>query len=137
MKITTSIDMSGPFFEGDPTKKLHQNLDALKEAMAREGAEDVRTQLRATQGTRAPVRRLAPTHVSDHIIGRTRSLAGKRWVVTAVVGVNNSGFTPKQGKSLMAAARVVEARTHVFRRTTGRLRRLRAINRAELSKGLE
>lgn len=133
--IATTIDLSGPFFRKDPTKTFRQNIRVLMDAIAAEGEEDVKAQLRAGNAGRKPIRRLGD-HTSDHVIGRTRSLKGKRWAVTAVVSVNNSGYSRAQGVSLMAAASSVESRTHAFRRTAARLRKARAVNSVELTKGM-
>lgn len=136
MKIATTIDLSGPFFTKDVTKTLNENIVLMLEAVAEEGELDVRDQLVATQEGRLPISRLGD-RVSDHVRGRVVSLASKHWQRTAVISVNNSGFGPYEGRSLMAAASKVEGATHAFRRTTSRLKRARAVNRAELMKGLE
>lgn len=134
-KIAQTITLDGPFFTKDPAKTFRQNVRVLMDAIAAEGEEDVRAQLRQGQGSRAPIFALND-RVSDHAIGRTRSLTGRRWAVSAVISVNNSGFTKKEGTSLMAAASSVEQRTRAFKRTTSRLRRAKAINSAELLRGL-
>lgn len=134
--IATTIDLSGPFFKVDPVKTFRANVQTLMEAVAKEGEGDVKAQLRAGNGSRKPIAALGG-HVSDHVVGRVRSLSGKRWQVTAVVSVNNSGLTAKGGISLMAAASEVERQTKAFRRTTARLRKARALNTAELLKGLK
>jgi hypothetical protein len=135
-KITTTIDTSGPFFAHDPTKTFRQNARELMDAVADAGQIDVRAQLRAGRASRKPISELDDDHVEDYVIGRTRNLAGRRWAVSAVVSVNNNGFSPKQGIALMAAAAVVERQTHAFRRTTGRIRRARGVNLDELMKGV-
>lgn len=135
-KITTSIDLSGPFFQRDPAKTFRQNVRRLMDAVAAEGEADVKAQLQQGEGSRAPMRGISPTRVSAHVIGRTRSMTGKRWAVTAVVSVNNSGFSKRQGTTLMAAASLLEGRSRVFRRTAARLRKARAVNQAELLKGI-
>lgn len=135
MKIATSIDKTGPFFTHDPAKTFRQNARVMLEAVAAEGQEDVRVQLRAGESTRAPIN-LLRDRVADHAIGRVRSLSGKRWALTAVISVNNSGFSRREGISLMAAAASVERRFHPFRRTASRLRSARAVNQAELAKGM-
>lgn len=134
-KITTTIDLSGPFFRSDPRRTFRQNIRVLMARVAEEGEADVKAQLRQGEGARAPIFALGD-RVSDHAIGRVTSLVGKRWAVSAVISVNNSGFTKKQGISLMAAASSVEKRTHAFRRTTTRLRKARAVNAAELLRGI-
>lgn len=135
MKITTTIDKTGPFFRNDPAKTFRQNIRVMMDAVEREGASDVRAQLRAGEGGRAPISHNMG-RVSGHVVGRTHSLAGKRWAVTAVVSVNNSGFSRTQGIALMAAASRVEGQTHAFRKTAGRVRRMRAMNTDELLKGI-
>ena len=134
-RITTTIDVSGPFFHADIRKTFRQNARTLMEAIAREGEADVRAQLQAGSGARQPIRQIGD-RVSDHVHGRAAALRGKAWSLHAVVSVNNSGFSARQGISLMAAAAQVERGTGAFRRTASRLRRARAVNNAELAKGL-
>jgi hypothetical protein len=132
----TTIDLSGPFFRHDPVKTFRQNVRVLMDAIAAEGEKDVRAQLVAGNSRRAVIRRIGD-HTSDHVVGRTRSLAGTRWATTAVVSVNNSGWSQAQGISLMAAASSVEGRTHAFRKTKNRIGRTRKTNMSELLKGIE
>lgn len=134
-KFVTTIDRSGPFFTKDPGKTFRKNILTMMDAIAAEGEADVKAQLRSGNAGRAPISAIGD-HVSEHAVGRTRSLNGKRWEVTAVVSVNNSGLTRAEGISLMAAASLVERRTHAFRRTAQRLRRARGINVTELLKGI-
>ena len=137
-KIATTIDMSGPFFRHDPRKTFRQNVRVMMAAIAAEGEDDVRAQLEAGQDRRAPISAgVQPARVSAHVVGRVQSLVGHPWAVTAVASVNNSRLTKRQGIALMAAASVLERREHAFRRTAARLRRARAVNKAELLKGLQ
>lgn len=133
--IKSTIDLSGPFFAADFGRVYGKNVERMMEAFAREGEADVRNTLRAGEAGRAPIRQLGD-HTSAHAVGRVESLSGKHWHAFAVVSVNNSGFSAKQGISLMAAASRVEGVTHAFRRTAGRLRKARALNAAELIKDL-
>jgi hypothetical protein len=135
-KLTTTIDRSGPFFEHDPAKTVRQNGQVLIARVAEEGAADIIAQLQAGESRRAPISRTSGDRVSAHVIGRTQSLTGKPWQMTAVVSVVNRGLSRAEATALMAAASEIEGRAHVFRRTTSRLRRSRAVNRAELLKGL-
>lgn len=136
-RLATSIDLKGPFFQKDPRKTFRQNARVLMDALAREGQEDVRVQMRQGQAGRAPISAdVRPARVADHVVGRTTSLKGRRWALTAVVSVQNSGLSESKAIALMAAASRVEAKTHAFRRTTGRIKRSRKINTAELMKGL-
>ena len=135
--VVTTIDMSGPFFKHDPGKTFRQNIRVLMDALSEEGESDVKAQLKAGEGDRYRISNaVKPSRVSGHVVGRTTNLRGKPWEVTAVVSVQNAGFTKKQAVSLMAAASWVESQTHAFRKTTNRLRRARKINAAELLKGI-
>jgi hypothetical protein len=133
--MVTTIHLGGPFFRKDPTKTFRGNVRVMMAAVAAEGEADVKAQLAAGEGGRLPIRRLG-NRVRHHVVGRTRSIAGKQWAVTAVVSVNNSRFTKAQGISLMAAAASVESRVHAFRKTKNRIGRSRKTNMAELLKGL-
>jgi hypothetical protein len=135
-KITTTIQKTGPFFAKDPGKTFRQNARILMAAVAFEGERDVRAQMQAGNARRRPISRLGG-HASDHVLGRTAGISGRPWAVSAVVSVRNTGFSPIQGVSLMAAASRVEQETHAFRRTTSRIRRSRAANLEELLKGIE
>jgi hypothetical protein len=136
-RVVTTIELSGPFFRRDPRKTFRQNVREMMAAVAVEAEQDVRAKMRAGEASRRPMRGIAPNRVSRWVVGRVRSRAGRKWEVTAVVSVNNSGLTKRQGITLMAAAARVEMRTKAFRRMTARMRRARAINQAELLKGLQ
>lgn len=133
---TTSIKFDGPFFTGDPAKTFRTNIRAFMDTVAAEGEADVKAQMAVGTGSRAPIRALPAQRVSDHVRGRTKALDGKRWAVTAVVSVNNSGFSAREGISLMAAASRVESQTGAFRRTASRLRRVAKQAGAVLLKGI-
>jgi len=133
---TTTIKFDGPFFTGDPAKTFRQNIRALMDVVAAEGEADVKAQMAVGASGRAPIRALPAQRVSDYVRGRTVSLTGKRWAVTAVVSVNNSGFSKREGISLMAAASRVEGQTGAFKRTTARLRRVAKQAEAVLLKGI-
>ena len=131
----TSITKTGAFWTADIAKTMARNKKDLMDWIAAEGEKDVRGQLRAGEGSRYPIGSgVKPNRVSAHVRGRTRSIKGKEWKVTAIVSVNNSGFTKKQGIALMAAASWLESQVHAFRRTAGRLRRARP--KVDLLKGL-
>ena len=131
----TSIRKDGPFFHGDPAKTFRENAHDLMLAVAREGAADVRGQLAAGNSSRRPIARLGD-HVSDHVEGELRKRpSGPNYQVT--VFVRNRGLSVKDAVSLMAAASVVESKVHAFRKSKGRMARARAVNSAELLKGLQ
>jgi hypothetical protein len=136
-RSVTTINKSGPFFKYQPGKTFRQNIRVLTKAIAAEGESDVKAQLRAGESGRLPLGGgIRPGRVSGHVVGRTSSLRGKPWEVTAVISVNNSGFSQKQGIKLMAAASWLESQGHEFRKTKNRIGRMRKINAAELLKGI-
>jgi hypothetical protein len=131
----TTLKRTGPFFHGDPSKTFRQNAHDLMEAVAREGAADVRGQLRMGDAGRLPVNGTS-RHVSDYVAGELRKApAGPNY--RAVTFVRNRGLSKIRGISLMAAASWVESQVHAFRKSKGRMARSREINSAELLKGLQ
>ncbi len=136
MKITTTIDVSGPFFTHDPAKTFLGNVHTLLEAIAQEGQQDVDAQLEASESGRAPLAS-GKGRVRDFVRGRVESIGGKPWHLNVVISPDRSGLDARDAIGLYAAASRIEGREHVFRRTTTRLRRGNALNRAELTKGLE
>lgn len=128
------VDFKGSFFRGDPRKKVEQNIADLMDALADEADRDVTVQVRVGEAGRRPISSgVQPARVAQHVVGRP---AGRPHTA-AVVSIRNRGFSRKQGIALMAAASRVESKTHAFRRTAGRIRRARAIIRANLAKGLD
>ena len=131
----TSLKKDGAFFDHDPAKTFRENAHELMTAVAREGAADVRGQLRVGNADRAPIRKLGD-HVSDHVTGELRrSPSGPMY--SAVVFVENRGYDRQKAVSLMAAASRVEGRVHAFRKTKGRISRVRGVNMDALLKGIE
>lgn len=127
------VDFGGPFFERDPAKTFRANVRDFMDAVATEGGKDVRSQIDAKRGAMPQ----STGHTAAHVRGRTSSLAGKRWMVTAVVSMDTRGMTRAQAIRTQAAASSVEERFHPFRRTTAAVRRGRAIQTANLLKGIE
>lgn len=130
-RFISSITKTGPLFTADIDKTLGENFRTLMEAIAREGEADVRAQSPAgafSQGVR----------------GRVESLHGKRWYRNAVVSQTyiypwsvphgQRGFKGRDEAQYRGGK--LEGRRHMFRRTASRLRSARAINQAELAKGL-
>jgi hypothetical protein len=122
----TSIDLSGPFFQGDPAKKLSDNIQTMLEAIAKEGEADVKAQA-------ASHRRSGAFYAG--IEGRVRSLGGRHWLRTAVISQTHVYAWPSGGSKQYRGGKL-EAKYHMFSTTASRLRRSRAVNRAELTKGL-
>jgi hypothetical protein len=136
-KVQQRIEFSGPFFEKDPASTFRQNARLMLAGVAREGEAAIQSALQAGQGGRARISHgVTPDQVSEHAIGRVHNLSGKRWVMTAVISVNNRGFSQQQGVALMAAAASLESRYHIFRQTASALRSSRAQAVADLTAGL-
>ena len=126
MPRATTIDLSGPFFEQDPTRTLSKNIQTMLEAVEEEGAADVEAQAASHQRTGA---------FYAGIEGRVRSVAGKHWLRTAVISETHVYPWPGGGSKQYRGGKL-EARYHMFRTTASRLRRARAVNTAELTKGM-
>lgn len=134
-RITTSVELSGPFFEYDPAKRLGENIETMMAAIAREGEEDVQSRVASAGYAGGPFYR--------GIRGRVRSMTGRRWYRTAVVsqtyvypwGVHGSRGFSGRGEAEYRGGKL-EARHKFFRKTTTRLRKARAVNYAELARGL-
>lgn len=136
-KIATSLDLSGPFFRVDPRKTFRANARAMLQAIAEEAAKDIQTQMQAGEAGRAFIR-VGGGRVSAQVQGYASGVrSGNKWALTSRVHILNSGLSKSRAISLHAAAARIEARSHPFRRTAGRMRRAKAINRAELLKGLQ
>lgn len=136
VRSTANVDFSGPFFQKDVTKTIFQNIERMMQGLAEEGATAARAGLRTGSGGRALVRELGD-RVADHVIGRTTSRVGNRWVSAAVVQVYNEGLSAAESRSLMAAASYVEKRTRAISRVTRQLRSSREALRANLTAGIE
>lgn len=136
-RVSSQIDISGPFFTYDPKKRFRQNIRALASQVADVGAEDVRQQFRAGEPGRALVSSgVQPARVSGHVVGRTQNWSGRRWAVTAAISVTAHGLPARQAVALMAAASNLEGRLHAVRKTATRIRRSKRVNTAELLKGI-
>lgn len=124
MKIESQL--RGPFFRADPGRRFRENARVSMRQVARDGARRAIALLRAGQGRRRPLS--IGGRVADHIIGRTASLTGRRWQVTAVVSVNAAGVSGRDRVALYGAAARVERETHAFRDATESIRRIRFEN---------
>jgi hypothetical protein len=129
----TRVDFSGPFFQRDPARTIRDNIRDLMAALAEEGERDVRGQIEQRAGS-------MPNWTGwtrDHVKGRTASLSGKRWAVTAVVSADSSGMSGATAIRTKAAAASIERRWGPFRKTSTTMRRARAAINANLTKGIE
>lgn len=136
MTFKSSITREGPFFRSDPRRTFRQNARRMLARVAEEGRADIIAQLAATSGRRAPISGIGG-RVAQHVVARSTAITGKPWQVTAVVSVNTTGMTREASIATRAAGAEIEKRHHAFRRTTGRLRRARAVQTAELLRGLQ
>ena len=143
----STIDYSGPFFTKDPGKTFEENIDAMMKAMAMEAWKDVRAQIYQRQPqmpywTGFSTKRIARRMIHPWKTGRAYSLV---WASTdglpgrpeaRAASGNRSQFRGNAAAIVHAAQATIEARWHPYRKTTNRLRRSRAVNRAELTKGM-
>lgn len=125
-RAATTISLSGPFFERDPAKTLSENIQTMLEAVAEEGERDVKAQAASHIYTGA---------FQAGVEGRVRSIAGKHWLRTAVVSQTHVYRWPNGGPKQYRGGKL-EARYGMFKRTATRLRSSAAVNRAELTKGM-
>ena len=135
--LYTTIDLSGPFFTKDPSKTFRANARSMMRALVIEAQVDIDAQLIPGDSSRAEVSALGG-HVSSRVAAGVPYTPGhsKTGAILANVYVPNWGYTPKQARSLMAAYSRVAKTTGAFKRTAQRLRKAKALNVAELLKGL-
>jgi hypothetical protein len=127
------VDFTGPFFTKDPAKTVRENIGEMMDRLAAEGERDVKQQIEGRSGS-------MPYYTGwtrDTVRGRTESLSGKSWAVSAVISTDTSGMNARDAIRTKAAAAGIEARWHPFRRTTSAIRRSKAVLAANLTKGLE
>jgi hypothetical protein len=135
--VTASVALSGPFFTKDPGKTIGENIERLMEEIAKRGAEDARRGFASGSGSRQVISRLGD-RVADHVIGRVvarPSKGGRRWHAAGVVQVYNEGLSDVQGRSLMAAASILEGRTNTIRKVARNMGA--ALRKIDLTKGLD
>ena len=122
-KVT--VNLSGPFFQRDPGKTLYANIGRMLEGLAEEGERLVKSRYPVFTGAG-----------QRGVVGRTRSLTGKRWAVSAVVSQTHV-YPWTNGGSKQYRGGKTEARVHMFRDTARALRQSRAVLTANLTAGLE
>lgn len=126
-RLISTIELSGPFFTKDVKKTFQANVRAMLEAMAEEGQTDVQSQFTGHIDTGEGV---------SGVKGRVHGLSGKPWEQTMVISQQHI-YPWAHGGSKQYRGGRLEAKVHMFRRTATRLRKSRAVNVAELTKGLE
>ncbi len=131
-RSTKSVAFSGPFFTKDPVKTFRQNVRSLMDAVATEGESAVRSEIESHAGQ---MRRYTG-HTARSVRGRTSSLSGKRWQVSAVVSTDTGGMDRTEAIRTKAAGASIERRWHPFRRVASALRRSKAAISADLTKGM-
>lgn len=131
--VAVSVELSGPFFTKDPGKTLRQNVRDLMDAMAEWMESEVRDDITAHAGD-------MHTYTGwtwAHTVGRTHSLAGKRWGTWAKVSANTGGMGRSDAIRTKAAAATIERRWHPYRNVKSAAYRARPLITADLTKGLE
>lgn len=131
-KISSHIDFSGPFFKHDPSATFLANVEHMMAAVAEEGERDVRQQLAAGEGRRKPLS--VGGRLSTNVFGRVRGrVAWRRW---AAISPYEPTHSATEAIAIYAAASGVEQKVHAFRHTATAMRKARAVNAAELLKGI-
>lgn len=148
VRVTSTVNLSGPFFERDPAGRLKANFADMMAVVAAEMERDVAAQISARRGSMPGWSGFALSRV----VGRTKALDGKPWALTAVVSLNYQGLSAADARRLMAegAGRHtprsirpngttlgIEQRWHPFRRTARSTRAAIKAQTVNLTKGLE
>jgi hypothetical protein len=132
-RVSLRSQFSGPFFKGDARRKVRANMRRAMEHVAERGASAARGEMAAAMATMKE-----PTGWTlAHILGRTSSLRGKAWQVSAVVSVNTFGMSRKDAIRLRASGASIERRYRVFRKVTNAIKRERKRVAEEVLKGLQ
>lgn len=140
-KAGITVRFDGPFFTGDPAKKIDENRRQLMADIAQWGEARVKERLTGAGSGRT----------RNAYRGRVVSLSGKTWHQTAVISPNTTGLSSTEARSIMAAAHELEyghapgrhrhdplgrgRGRHAISRTKAELTRWRR-NMAEILKGL-
>ncbi len=121
----TTIRFTGPFFTVDPAKTVRRNIRGMIAALVKEGEKDVEDHYPTLTGRgKAGIRGV----VSRDIDG-PRGLRGTIFQSHVYAWAGRSQGNYRGGKT--------EAKYHMFRRTASRIRGMRAVVGADLTKGLE
>jgi hypothetical protein len=131
LKLTGTIRYEGPFFTQDPGRTFAQNARAMMAAIAAEGEADVKARIASI-----PPRGVDTGETRRKFVGRVASHSGRRWRATAVIGIPNVGMDADEAIHTYAAMASIERRYGPVAATSRALRQARAINAAELLKGI-
>jgi hypothetical protein len=137
----TTISYDGPFFTKDPGDTFEENVDTMLRAMAKEGAEDVRAQINARSGSMERSTGWSAAHIAARHNIPWRE--GKGYTLVWVSTDGMEGSMAERTKAAVAGRRKehpalgIEDRWHPFRVTKNRLSKARALQKAELTKGME
>jgi hypothetical protein len=136
LKSGLAVEYSGPLFTKDPRKQFRANARDFVSAIAEDGEGLVKAELTLGHG------RLTGRY-ADAVEGRARSLAGKKWALTAVVTSTRHLQMPNfrgYGTFLESGKRGKVQTTFpglwVYKRVASLLRRRSKAARADLTKGL-
>lgn len=133
MNIQQKVTYSGPFFTGSPSKTFYENLGDMLDQVAGEMEGMARSEISSHEGQMP----YSIGWTEAHTFGYTRSpKTGKVWATWAAVGVPTTGMGKEQAIRTKAAAASIERRFHVFRNVKSAVYRMRALLRADLTKGM-
>lgn len=133
VSTTTKVTLEGNFFRRDPGKTLRANVRDMLDELAAWMEGEVQSQVSGHAGS-------MPAYTGwsrDHTVGRTESLAGKRWGTWAVVSANTEGMSKADAIRTKAAAATIERRWHPYRAVKSGVYRSRPLLTANLTEGLE
>lgn len=137
IRVTSNVEVSGPFFTRNPGKTLRANVRDLMDALAEQADRDIE--------------QVVDAHVKPmpgYVRGRTSSLQGKRWGTWARVAPTTAGLGKPAAIRMMAilAGRHqgnhgttvgIEKQWHPYRAARSNVYRARALLTADLTRGLD
>jgi len=106
------IEYEGPFFEYDPRKRFRANITVFMDRIAELTEAEVKR--RIAGGGRSGA------HTAPHVVGRTSSLTGKHWAVTARVSVSTIDLATGKRNPLAMRRMAIAAGRHVTTTAAGR-----------------
>ena len=128
VRIKTTIDRTGPFFQHDPAKTFRENEDAMMAAVAEAGEREAKIIASPFRVTGA---------FQEGIRGRDRRLTGAPFTRPTAVVSQTHIYPWKSAGVRQYRGGKLEASRHIFRLTSKRVGSVRALNQAELLKGLQ